>query len=176
MSDINEYVNNKKLVELIIKWKKDKDNATYNEIGKMALLIAANNLRRQCFSKYSYDRKAEMLSDAVWYIIKKLPTYDPSIKQNPFSYFTKTVYNAIRQKINEFKKRDNKIKRVSYIENLEEQSSGRSFVFKEDNSSCFDDVDTNMEPSRGAKNKFITDGEIKHEIKQYKKGIKRKHA
>jgi hypothetical protein len=178
MIESNEYVNNQRFVDLIKKWKATGDRITYNEIGKEALLIACNNLRRPCFSRYSYDRKVEMLSDAVWYIIKKLPTYDPSIKPNPFSYFTRTVYNAIRQKINEYSKRDSRIKPISYIENIEEKSFSRSFTFRDDNrDNYFDDKqDDKLERSPLTNKKFLTDDEVKKEIKKYKKDLKCKKS
>jgi hypothetical protein len=175
MNEINEYVNNETLVKLIIIWQKNHDKKTYNEIGKAILLIAANNLRRPCFSQYSYDRKIEMMSDAVWYITRKLPTYNPLIKSNPFSYFTRTVYNAFRQRIISYKEMDAKIKSISFIENVEEQSIAKSFTFREDgvnNNHNFNQE--KIEFSEGAADKFITDDEIEKELKKIKKGLKGK--
>lgn len=130
------YIDNNEFLKLIIVYLKTNNNIVYNEIGKRFISIVINKLRMPCYINYSDDRKSEMISDALWYMTKNLTKYDPSfvmndtLRNSPFAYFGKIVDNAFKQKIAEYKKRDNLIKSIRYIDNIEDNAYRKTSTFK----------------------------------------------
>lgn len=100
------YVNNAQFHQLLVDYKKTGSRKTYNEIGKIFLIIAERMLHKLNFINYSYDRKCEMTSLACLYMIRYLNNYNPLISTNPFSYFSQYAFNAYLQVIATHKKRD----------------------------------------------------------------------
>ena len=100
-----------------MEYKTNKSRILYNEIGKDLLLIARNYLNKASFINYSEDRKKDMVSDSVFYMSKKIESYDAEYT-NPFAYFTTFVKNAVLQYINERKKIDKMFTSIEYIENF----------------------------------------------------------
>lgn len=131
------YIENDEFIKLILIYRKTGNRILYNEIGKRFLVIAKNQLRLPIFINYSQDRHHEMVSDAVFYMTKNLADYDPMFasddvsKGNPFSYFTTVARRAFFQKIAEYKKRDEILKPIGYIDNIQSSVCKKSTVFKE---------------------------------------------
>jgi len=111
-----EYVNNQQFLQLMKDYRKNKDKRTYEEIGKIFLLISSNLLNKSCFINYTQDRKDEMTSDAVFFMCRYIDRYDLK-KTNPFAYFTRVAYNGFIQNINDYNKRDSMFSSIEYIEN-----------------------------------------------------------
>ena len=130
------YIDKEEFIKLILVYRKTKNRILYNEIGKKFLAIVTNQLRLPCFVNYTEDRKSEMISDALWYMVKNIDDYDPMffsddvLKGNPFQYFSIVAKRAFLQKIAEYKKRDAIFKPISYIDNIESMAFRKSTIFK----------------------------------------------
>jgi hypothetical protein len=119
----NDYVDNKRFYEALIKYNEDLTEWIINcdslknkndsrnlpnepripeYIGKCIYLIA-NNLKRSFkFSGYSYND--EMVGDAIEDAIKRIKSFDPKKSNNPFAYFTQICYFAMVRRIKAEKK------------------------------------------------------------------------
>lgn len=108
----NNYLDNKKFLASLTKYKEDVDFAEKNGLSKPRIpeyigecfYKLANNLsKRPNFCLYTY--KDEMVSDAVENCIMYIDNFDPTNKkQNPFGYFTKTCWYAFIRRIAKEKK------------------------------------------------------------------------
>ena len=113
-----EYVNNKEFHILLKKYRQTKSKKTYEQIGKIFLLIAKNLLNKSNFINYTLDRKDEMISDAVYYMCRYVDKFDVE-RKNPFAYFTMIARNAFLQSINDYSKKDSMFTSIEYIDNCE---------------------------------------------------------
>jgi hypothetical protein len=131
---MSNYIDNKTFVQIILKYKLSGDKKLQNEIGKCFISIVNGLLRNPSFINYSSDRHDEMMSEALFYMSKKLPTYTPDVnikgRDNPFSYFTMIAYRAIIQRINFYNRRDKIFKPINYIESFENKVLSKSTLFK----------------------------------------------
>jgi hypothetical protein len=90
-----DYVDNKEFHRLLTIYKNNPDDRkTYNELGKMFILIAKNFMNRTNFISYTQDRKDELLSEAVFTCVKYMHNFKPELNSSPFSYFTQCTFNA----------------------------------------------------------------------------------
>lgn len=112
------YVNNKVFLKCLVEYQKQKTKKISNKIGNIFLAISQNLLNKTNFINYSEDRKDEMVSDAVFYMVKYIDRYDIT-KKNPFSYFTTIAKNAFLQNINEYSKLDDMFQKIEYIDNID---------------------------------------------------------
>jgi len=113
-----EYVNNKEFHSLLKEYRLTKSKKTYEQIGKIFLLIARNLLNKSNFINYTQDRKDEMVSDAVYYMCRYVDKFDVE-RKNPFAYFTMIARNAFLQSINDYSKKDSMFTSIEYIDNCE---------------------------------------------------------
>ena len=113
-----EYVNNKEFHSLLKEYRLTKSKKTYEQIGKIFLLIARNLLNKSNFINYTQDRKDEMVSDAVYYMCRYVDKFDVE-RKNPFAYFTMIARNAFFQSINDYSKKDSMFTSIEYIDNCE---------------------------------------------------------
>lgn len=99
----NGYIDNKRFAKLLLLYNQTGNRAVYNEIGRVLMLLVQNILKKPRFINYTQDRKNEMISDALYYMTKYIPNYDPSTadKDDPFNYFTTVAHNAFKQRIQE---------------------------------------------------------------------------
>lgn len=111
MSDNNHYVDNKKLLVEITKYREavqlSKKNGTEkpripNYIGHCMLMIAQRLSYKPNFINYSY--REEMISDGIENCISYIDNFDPSRSDNPFAYFTQIIYYAFLRRIQKEKK------------------------------------------------------------------------
>jgi len=114
----NNYVNNKRFSELLIEYQKTHSRKSYNEIGKIFVLISTNLLNKTNFINYTQDRKDEMVSDATFAMCRYIDKYDVS-KGNPFAYFTRFAFNAFLQNLKNYKRIGETFVNVSFIDNFE---------------------------------------------------------
>lgn len=105
------YVDNKKLYEELVVFKKQvkaaiKDElprpAIPNYIGECLLLIANRLSTSSKFVNYTY--RDEMVSDGIENCILYLDNFDPVKYNNPFAYFTQIIYFAFIRRITKEKK------------------------------------------------------------------------
>ena len=108
------YVNNKRLYEVICEYQKKCEESKANNkqsppipsyIGEAILLIATNLSNKSSFFAYSY--KDEMISDGVENSLLYLHNFDPKKTNNPFAYFTAAVTNSFVRVINIEKRNQN---------------------------------------------------------------------
>lgn len=162
----NHYVNNKKLLEEMIKYREkviaSKENNTpkpqiTNYIGQCLLLIAQRISHKPNFSNYSY--KEEMISDGIENCIMYIDNFDPAKSSNPFAYFSQVIHFA-------FIRRIQKEKKQQYIKIKNMQNS---FVFSELQDSLTNDVDG------GGMSSSFFDNEITSEfIKSFESNLEKK--
>jgi hypothetical protein len=88
-----------------------------NKLGSIFIKIANGLLNKPNFINYSSDRKQDMASDAVYFMLKCTDRYDVS-RENPFAYYTTIAKNAFVQFINSKNKISDKVTSFSYIENM----------------------------------------------------------
>jgi DNA-directed RNA polymerase specialized sigma24 family protein len=115
------YINNKHFHNILVEYRKTGSKKVYEEIGKHFLLVARNFLNKCNFINYSNDRKDEMVSNSVYFMVRYMHKYDES--GNPFAYFTQYAYNAFLQYINEKKKIEAMFTSVEYIDNCDVHSN-----------------------------------------------------
>ena len=105
------YVDNKKFLDEMIKWKKeireaeesgDERPPVSNFIGECFLKIAERLCSKSNFTKYSY--KDEMIGDAIENCLMYAHNFNPRKSKNPFSYFTQIIYYAFLRRIEREKK------------------------------------------------------------------------
>lgn len=124
----NHYVNNKTLLEEMIKYREkvilSKQNDTKkppipNYVGQALMLIATRVAQKPNF--YSYSYKDEMISDGIENCIMYIDNFDPEKSKNPFAYFTQIIHYAFIRRIQKEKKQQ-----YIKIKNME-----NSFIFSE---------------------------------------------
>ena len=87
------YVKNDKLYEEILSYHETKE---ISETLHMYFWRMVNNIiRGQRFSRYTQDRKDDMISDAYLKCIRVLMKFDIK-KTKPFSYFTTVIWNSFK--------------------------------------------------------------------------------
>jgi DNA-directed RNA polymerase specialized sigma subunit len=125
------YINNEQFTILLKDYEQTKNPRTYEKLGKCFLAIADNILCKPNFINYDHMRKEDMLSDACYYMVKYINTYDTT-KNNPFAFFSQIAFNAFIQNINKFNKDREVFVPIDFIENMD--STGcLSISLSEDN-------------------------------------------
>jgi|SRR6056300_254250 len=150
------YVNNKDLLEALIKYQKDCDEAENageekprvpDYIGKCIYQIATRLATKPNFSGYSY--KEDMISDGIENCLQYINNFNPEKSQNPFAYFTQIIWYA-------FLRRIQKEKKQMYIR----FKSSQSMVASGDTYSG-DEVQLNLTTNADYMNSFVADFEEK---------------
>lgn len=105
--DSEHYVDNKKFLVALLEYKKDlKENpktARISEyIGDCFLRIAQHLSHKFKFASYQF--REDMVSTGVENCVRYIDNFDPEISDNPFSYFTQTIYYAFVRTIKKEKK------------------------------------------------------------------------
>ena len=107
----DHYVDNKKFLDEMVKWKKaireaeesDDDRPPVTEyIGECFLKIAERLCSKSNFANYPY--KEEMIGDAIENCLMYAHNFNPRKSKNPFSYFTQIIYYAFLRRIEREKK------------------------------------------------------------------------
>jgi len=105
------YVDNKRMLEVIIEWKADREKALEageeepampDELGKMIMMICQRLNHRPNFLNYSYND--EFVSDGIENCIRYAKNFDPEKSKNPFAYFSQVSFFASIRRINKEKK------------------------------------------------------------------------
>lgn len=105
------YVNNKKLYETFVEYKKKVKFAEENNlpppkipnyIGECILAIAQKLSQKYNFALYTF--KEEMISDGIENAFQYLHNFDPDNYNNPFAYFTQIIMFAFIRRIQKEKK------------------------------------------------------------------------
>jgi len=105
------YVNNKDLLEALIKYKKDAREAedagderprVPDYIGTCIYQIATRLATKPNFSGYSY--KDDMISDGIENCLLYIMNFNEEKSQNPFAYFTQIIWYAFLRRIAKEKK------------------------------------------------------------------------
>lgn len=106
MSKKVQYVDNAKMYEAIVEYKKQCEEAAAagrpnpqipNYVGECITLIANRLSMKPCFANYSY--REEMIGDGIENSICYFDNFDPSFSSNPFSYFTQIIYFAFLRRL-----------------------------------------------------------------------------
>jgi len=130
----NHYVNNKMMLEEIIKYKKMVSEAEEKELpvppvtdylGISFLEIAKNLTRKSNFYNYTYTD--DMIMDAVENCLKYISNFDPEKSNNPFSYFTQIIYHAFVRKI-KVEKKQQYIKYKSIVKSITNNEIAKSHI------------------------------------------------
>lgn len=116
------YINNKKFNQEIREYFDTNNKKIYNEIGKKFLLIATNFMNKHKYINRSDDRKSEMISDAVFCMVKYLHNYNTDLG-NPLAYFTQIAKNAFLQNIEKYNLRRERFISLSITESLDYSNS-----------------------------------------------------
>ena len=105
------YVDNKKFLEELKKWKDkcqeaeeagDERPQITNYIGECFLKIANGLSYKPNFINYTY--KDEMVSDGIENCLQYASNFNPEKSKNPFAYFTQIIYYAFLRRIQKEKK------------------------------------------------------------------------
>lgn len=158
------YVNNKDLLEALIKYKEECREAedagdplprVPDYIGKCIYQIATRLATKPNFSGYSY--KEDMISDGIENCLLYIGNFNPDKSQNPFAYFTQIIWYA-------FLRRIQKEKKQMYIR----FKSSQNMLATGDTYSG-DEVQLNLTTSADYMNSFIEDFEDKLQKDKEKK-------
>lgn len=107
----SHYVDNKKLLEELIKHRELVKTAKINNstkprlsnyVGNCILLIANKLSNRPNFINYPF--KEEMVSDGIENCLMYIDNFDPEKSSNPFAYITQIIYYAFVRRITKEKK------------------------------------------------------------------------
>ena len=107
----NNYVNNKKMHQVLLDWKISLEDAERlgktkprvpEYIGECIYLIATNLSRKANFVNYSF--KEEMIGDGIENCLMYIENFNPHKYSNPFAYFTQIIYYAFLRRIHKEKK------------------------------------------------------------------------
>lgn len=107
----SHYVDNKKFLEELIKFKEEVDYAkkngleipmVSNYIGECFLKIATHLSYKANFINYTY--RDDMISDGIENCLVAAAKFDPSKSSNPFAYYTQIIYYAFVRRIQKEKK------------------------------------------------------------------------
>ena len=107
----NHYVDNKKLLEEMKKYKTSVNSAVAqnterprvpNYIGECIMKIAQHLSYKPNFINYTY--KDDMISDGIENCLLYIDNFNPEKSQNPFAYFTQIIYYAFIRRIQKEKK------------------------------------------------------------------------
>jgi DNA-directed RNA polymerase specialized sigma24 family protein len=151
------YVNNKDLLEALIKYKEECREAedagdplprVPDYIGKCIYQIATRLATKPNFSGYSY--KEDMISDGIENCLLYIGNFNPEKSQNPFAYFTQIIWYA-------FLRRIQKEKKQMYIR----FKSSQNMLSTGDTYSGGEEVNLNLTTSADYMNTFIEDFEDK---------------
>lgn len=163
----NHYVNNKTLLEEMIKYRDkviaSKENGTKkppipNYVGQCLMLIANRLAHKPNF--YSYSYKEEMISDGIENCIMYIDNFDPEKSKNPFAYFTQIIHYAFIRRIQKEKKQQ-----YIKIKNMQNQ-----FIFSE----LIDSVEGHEADSGTPKSNFF-DNEITSEfVRAFESSLEKK--
>lgn len=111
MAKNSHYIDNKKFLEEIIKYKKEVNKAkrenlpkpgVNNYIGQCFMDIAENLAKKPNFANYPF--KEEMIGDAVENCMMYTTNFDPAKSKNPFAFFTQIIFYAFLRRIQKEKK------------------------------------------------------------------------
>ena len=158
------YVNNKDLLEALIKYQKDCREAedqgedtprVPDYIGTCIFQIANRLATKPNFSGYSY--KDDMISDGIENCLQYIHNFNPEKSQNPFAYFTQIIWYA-------FLRRIQKEKKQMYIR----FKSSQSMIASGDTYSG-DEIKLNLNTNADYMNSFIEDFEDKLQRDKQKK-------
>lgn len=138
------YVDNKKLYEVLCEYRKKEKHAIDNGlekpripeyVGEAILLIARKLSNKHIFSKYPY--KEDMISDGVENCLSYMNNWDPEKSKYPFAYFTQIIYYAFLRRIQGEKKHlyiqyklqeENDFNAMNYVSSGENLSSKRNNI------------------------------------------------
>lgn len=107
-----------------------KSRRVYEKIGKQFLLIATNFMNKPRYINYSDDWKDDMISEAVYDMIRYIHNYDVDLMESyldrgktpdPFSYFSQYVRNGAMRYLSERYKDADFLVRLSFIENIDKR-------------------------------------------------------
>lgn len=105
------YVDNKKLLSVLIDYQKEQSDALESGkprpripeyVGECVLLIAERLSTKYQFANYQY--REDMVMDGVENVLHYIDNFDPTKSSNPFSYFTQIIYYAFLRRIQGEKK------------------------------------------------------------------------
>ncbi len=111
MAKNTHYIDNKKFLEEIVKYKKEVKRAkredlpkpgVNNYIGQCFMDIAENLAKKPNFANYPF--KEEMIGDAVENCMMYTTNFDPAKSKNPFAFFTQIIFYAFLRRIQKEKK------------------------------------------------------------------------
>jgi hypothetical protein len=163
------YVNNKRLLEEMIEYRKiyydakekgEQKPIIPNYIGECILLIATRLATKPNFYGYSY--KEEMISDGIENCMNYLHNFDPEKSSNPFAYFTQIIYFAFLRRIQKEKKqvyiKHKSLENSMLMNELVETSDDVQFVVQNlaADKEKIEDLVNMFEPKLAAKAKKVT--------------------
>lgn len=108
---MSDYIDNKKLYQAFIDYKRKVEEARKNEkpdprlpdyIGLAFIMIADNLAKKSSYSGYSYID--EMKDDAIENCVVAANNFDPEKSNNPFAYFTQITKWAFWRRIDKEKR------------------------------------------------------------------------
>jgi DNA-directed RNA polymerase specialized sigma subunit len=111
MADKINYVDNKKLLSVLIEYQAKQARALEDGkhrpripeyVGECVLLIAERLSTKYQFANYQY--REDMVMDGVENVLHYIDNFDPTKSSNPFSYFTQIIYYAFLRRIQGEKK------------------------------------------------------------------------
>lgn len=111
MAKNSHYIDNKKFLEEIIKYKKEVKKAkrenlpkpgVNNYIGQCFMDIAENLAKKPNFANYPF--KEEMIGDGVENCMMYTTNFDTAKSKNPFAFFTQIIFYAFLRRIQKEKK------------------------------------------------------------------------
>lgn len=108
MAAENHYVDNKKLFQSLIKYKKAVARRPNNPppipeyIGECLLKIATRLSHKANFAQYTF--RDDMISDAIENCLMYMHNFNPEKSSNPFAYFTQITHFAFIRRIEREKK------------------------------------------------------------------------
>ena len=128
---MSNYVDKIRFHEALKEYKLNGSKKMYERIGKYFIRIAENFLNKPNYINYSKDWKDDMVSEAVYDMVRYgIINYDVERGDkmldmgktpNPFAYISQYAYNGVMRYLGEKKEDKEVLVRLSFIENIDKK-------------------------------------------------------
>ena len=139
-----QYLTNDEFLKRIYQYRETRTRRDYNKLAECFMLVAKNLLNKPNFINYSNDRKADMMSEALFFMTKYHENYTAdyakkhNIKENPFAFFTMVAWNGFVQIIKKYKYFDTTNISLNFFDSLETSTTNQ---LSELNNYCIENQD-----------------------------------
>jgi hypothetical protein len=128
---VAKYIDKLEFHKHLKEYKETGSAKSYNNVGKMFLLIAQNYLNKPRYINYTESWKNDLVSEAVYDMVRYIHNYDVDRMENlyistdkipdPFSYFSQYCENGMTRYLKQKYKDMEVMVKLPFIENMDKR-------------------------------------------------------